>query len=154
MYSSSNNSCCCSWNVDTMAYFEEAEDDIVKIAKKEALQYVLENVEDTVRPVITAAFWGTWEQLYSTQSFDTVMKNGGYIIQNQLASYDVSAKEWQEYYDLDIQQMNLVRILFDKKMKSGREQVMLDGDDLKFLYGDVEECFISLEELNIVKGDE
>ena len=142
------------WDVDAMAYFKEAEDDIVKIAKEEALQYVLENVEGTVRPVITAAFWGTWEQLNSMQSFDEIFENGGYILEKQLCPYNKAAELWKEDYDLDEKQTDLVRVLYDKKINSGGEKIRLLDDEIQSLYGEIEECFVSLEELDFVRADE
>ena len=142
------------WNVDTMAYFEEAEDDIIKIAKEEALQYVLENVDGVVKPVITAAFWGTWEQLDSMQSFDEIFENGGYILEKQLRPYNKAAELWKEDYDLDEKQIDLVRVLYDKKINSGGEKIRLLDDEIQSLYGEIEECFVSLEELDFVRADE
>ncbi|MEE1125841.1 MAG: hypothetical protein U0L18_07875 [Acutalibacteraceae bacterium] len=141
-------------NADAMTYFEGADEDIIELAKNEALQYVLENVNGEVKPVITAAFWGTWEQLYSAQSFDTIMNNGGYIIRTHLNSYKVATKEWKEYYDLNTRQIKLVHTLFDRKIKAGNKKVLLKSGDIKFLYGDTEECFTSLEELNIVNEND
>lgn len=53
---------------------------MIQVAKEEALQYVLEDVNGITKPVITAAFWGTWEQLFSTQTLADILNNGGNII--------------------------------------------------------------------------
>lgn len=44
---------------DAMNYFKDAPETIIELAKKEALQYVLEDIDGQTKPCITVAFWGT-----------------------------------------------------------------------------------------------
>ena len=106
------------WNIDALNFFDGASEEIIQIANNEALQYVLEDVEGAIKPVISAAFWGTWEQLKSVQSLDEIIENGGYIIRSQLLSYHVAMDEWRDYYNLDTQQITLIQKLFDQKINS------------------------------------
>lgn len=131
---------------DALEFFDDAPDDVIEIACNEALQYVLEDVDSRIKPVITAAFWGTWDKLYSVQPFDEIVKNGGHIIHNQLLSYDEAMAEWRDYYDLDEKQNGLIKELYDMK-KSTDGPIFLDSND--GLYGDMEEITASLGELNI-----
>lgn len=141
------------WNTDALKFFSGAPQKIIQLAKDEALQYVLEDVEGIVKPVITAAFWGTWEQLNSTQSLPDITENGGYIIHSQLLPYHVAIDEWRDYYDLDAGQIALIQKLFNKKMNSNGEPLALQDDELQLLHGDIEECLVSLGELNIFGTD-
>lgn len=52
---------------------------MIQVAKEEALQYVLEDVNGVAKPVITAAFWGTWKRMFSTQSLADILSNGGIL---------------------------------------------------------------------------
>ena len=137
------------WGKDALDFFEGASEDMIQIAKDEALQYVLEDVEGVAKPVVTAAFWGTWKQLFSTQSLADIVDNGGHIIHTQLLPYNAAVDEWCEYYDLDTKQVNLINRLFDKKIASNGDTVTLLDSDIQLLYGDIEECLVSLGELNI-----
>lgn len=141
-----------NWNIDALTFFDGASNEIIEIAQNEALQYVLDEVDGVVKPVITAAFWGTWDRLNSVQSFDDIVKNGGHIIRFQLLPYNDAMNEWRDYYDLDSKQILLIQKLFDTKITSNGEEIILNDDEIKVLYGDLEECLISLEELNIYRS--
>lgn len=141
-----------NWNIDALTFFDGASNEIIEIAKNEALQYVLDEVDGVVKPVISAAFWGTWDSLNSVQSFDDIVKNGGHIICSQLLPYNDAMNEWRDYYDLDSKQISLIHKLFDAKINSTSEAIILHDDEMKLLYGDLEECLISLGELNILRA--
>lgn len=140
------------WNIDALAFFNGASKEIIEIAQNEALQYVLEEVDGVVKPVVTAAFWGTWDRLNSVQSFDDIIKNGGHIIRLQLLPYNDAMNEWRDYYDLDSKQISLIQKLFDAKISSNDDEIILHDEEMKILYGDLEECLISLGELNIIRA--
>lgn len=139
------------WNIDALVFFDGASNEIIEIAKNEALQYMLVEVDGFVKPVVIAAFWGTWDRLDSVQSFDDIIKNGGHILHSQLLPYNDAMNEWRDYYDLDSKQILLIEKLFDAKISSNDEEIILHDDEIKILYGNLEECLISLGELNIFK---
>lgn len=131
-------------------YFDGASKRIIEVAKEEALQYVLEDMNGTIQPVITATFWGTWAELFSNQTLDEIFDKGGYIIKNQLLDYKEALKQWDDYYELDENQKELIHSLFNRKLKNADEQIVLSENETKGLYGDIDECRESLGELNIV----
>ena len=141
-------------NIDALSFFDGASEEIIQIAKSEALQYVLEDIEGIAKPIISSAFWGTWEQLKSIQSLDEIIESGGYIIHSQLLPYHVSMDEWRDYYNLDTQQITLISKLFNKKINSHKERLILEDDEIQLLYGDFEECLVSLAELKFFKKQE
>ena len=110
-----------NWNTDALAFFDGATKEMFEIAQNEALQYMLTNVDGVVKPVITAAFWGTWDKLNSVQTFDSIVENGGHIIRSQLLPYDNAMDEWRNYYDLDSNQISLIQKLFNAKIGSSDE---------------------------------
>lgn len=136
-------------NTDALSFFDGAPREITEIAENEALQYVLDDVDGVVKPVVTAAFWGTWDKLNSVQSFDSIVENGGHIIHSQLLPYNDAMDEWRDYYDLDSKQISLIQKLFNAKINSNGEEFILHDDEMKLLYGDLKECLVSLGELNI-----
>ena len=141
-----------NWNADELDFFDGAPKEIIEIAEKETLQYVLDSVEGSVKPVVTAAFWGTWDKLNSAQSFDSIVENGGHIIRSQLLSFNDAMDEWRDYYDLDSKQISLIKKLFNAKLGSNDDSIILNDDEIKLLYGDVDECLVSLGELNIFRA--
>jgi hypothetical protein len=50
--------------------------------------------------------------------------------------------------NLDESQIKFIKHLFDKKIKENT--FTLSNDDIQYLYGDVQECLISLREMNIL----
>ena len=131
-------------------YLTDMPDDIMQIAESEALQYVLENIEGETKPVITAAFWGTWTELFSNQTWSDILENGGFILEKQLLSRDKAFVEWDDDYGLNQEQINLIGALFERKMKNDEKEVYLLPEEMDCLYGVVEECIESLQELNIL----
>lgn len=138
-------------NKDALEFFDGASEEIMNIAQNEALQYVLDNLDGVVKPVITAAFWGTWDSLNSVQTFESIVKNGGHVIRSQLLPYNEAMDVWRDYYDLDAKQISLIRKLFNAKIGSNGESLVLHNDDIESLYGDLDECLVSLGELNIFR---
>lgn len=59
--------------------------------------------------------------------------------------------EWRDYYNLDTQQITLIQKLFDQKINSNGERLALEDDEIQLLYGDLEECLVSLGELKFFK---
>ena len=139
-------------NVDALDFFDGAPKEIIEIAEKEALQYVLDDVEGVVKPVVTAAFWGTWDKLNSVQPFDSIVENGGHIIRSQLLPCNDALDEWRDYYGLDSKQILLIQKLFNAKIGTNDDLFVLYDDEIKLLYGDLDECLVSLGELNIFRA--
>ena len=135
-------------NVDPLTLFDGAPKDVIQIAQDEALQYVLENVDGIIKPVITAAFWGSWQTLSGVKPFCDILEDGGHILQYQLLPYCEAMNHWRQYYDLNPMQEEFIRKLFRQRIHSNGELLVLTNDDMNFLLGNFEECLIALEELN------
>ncbi len=133
--------------------FEGADYSIIEIAQKEALQYVLEDVNGKVMPYISTAFWGDKEQIWSNSDYKNFMKKSGHIIENHMLSLNESLDAWQEYYDMSQEQRNLVESLFNKKILIGDKDMVLTKGEVKklvdFFGEDICECEESLNELSI-----
>lgn len=130
-------------------YLRDMPEDILRIAESEALQYVLEDMDGEVKPVITAAFWGTWDRLTSSQTWSDILENGGHILGNQLLPHLQSFLRWDDYYGMTSGQMDLAESLLKRKLTTAGKSIFLTTEETENLYGDIEECAISLQELNI-----
>ena len=141
------------WNIDALSFFDGASNEIIEVARNEALQYMLDENDGVVKPVVTAAFWGTWDRLNSKQTVADIIKSGGHIIRSQLLPYNDAMNEWRDYYDLDSKQISLIQKLFNAKISSSGKSLILHDEEIKLLYGDLNECLASLEELNIFRAE-
>ena len=130
-------------------YLSGMPEDILKLAQTEALQYVLRDENGEIKPVITAAFWGTWEELSSSRTWSDIWENGGYILENQLLPHQQSFIRWDDYYGLSDGQMKLAQSLLDRKLADAGTPILLSPQEAENLYCDIEECAASLQELNI-----
>ena len=136
---------------DAFEFFRGAESEIRKLAEKETLQYLLADVDGVTRPVITTAFWGSWDALYSCHSLDDLIHNGGHILSNQLRAYPSGLKKWDECYEFHDGQMELIASLYQKKQKQDMgDEILLTKEEKEILYGEIDECVESLRELNIL----
>lgn len=131
-------------------YFQDAPSQIVELAYQETLQYVLDDLDGEIQPVITAAFWGNWKDLYSLLTWDEIVTCGGYIIENQLLDYQKALAVWDNDYGFNNQQIDLICDLFQQKIKADQSPIVLNSDQIKSLYGDRDEYRESLQELNII----
>lgn len=133
---------------DAMNYFKGAPEVIVELAKTEALQYVLENIDGKTTPYITAAFWGTWDELYSTLEYDEFMKDSAYILNIQLMETHEALRACDDYYGLTDGQMKLILSLSKQRSQTDFSiPIILKKTDV--LCGDTDEIRISMDELNI-----
>ena len=135
---------------DARIFFEGASNDIIDVANAEALQYVLDDVQGETKPLITAAFWGSWKQLFSNQTISELFDLGGDIIEKQLLDYPEASDYWKEYYELNEKQIYLIDVLFQKRMKDKESTIVLEEKEKEILVGNLQECKISLQELNFV----
>lgn len=135
---------------DALSFFEGAPKDLLALAKTETLQYFLDDVDGQTKPLITAAFWGNWQELWSNQSLEQLFKQGVYILENQLLPYQEALDCWVEDYQCHHGQLTLIEQLFRQKLAiECSEKIVLSEDDHQHLYGDLDQCRESLAELNI-----
>lgn len=60
-----------------------------------------------------------------------------------------SLVQWDDYYGLNEEQMNLIESLYERKIGNRSDAVYMNAEEMKCLYGDISECIKSLRELNI-----
>lgn len=130
-------------------YFAGATTNILKIAEIETLRYMLQDVDGEQKPVITAAFWGTWSDFYSTQSWNEILENGGSIIENYFLGYNEVMEQCKNKYGLKNKQMELIADLFRRKTSGMEWEIRLKDDEIKCLRGDLKKTKKALRELNI-----
>lgn len=128
-------------------YFIGAPESVIRIAEKEALQYVLEELNSVITPLITGAFWSIEEDIFSMHTLDELRKHDAYMILD-----DINLKNSLiEYYDLDDSEIKLMNYIFDKKVKCPDDAITLSEEYVKILSikGSLDECILSFKEIGV-----
>ncbi len=112
-------------------YFIGAPKEIINLAENEALQYLLENVEGKAVPIITTVFWGIGEKLFGIDSLEDMYHNGVFLLERQLLDFDSAIESWVEYYDMSLQQCDLLKTIFNKKMSQKVGDIILNKNDIQ-----------------------
>lgn len=138
---------------DSTKYFQGASDEIVKLAEAETLQYLLDNIDGKVLPVITSAFWGNKNKLFTTDSFDDMLQNGGFLLERQVMDFDSAIDEWVEYYDMSDIQVSLLKSIYVRRIANPKGKIILSKDEIDMIesseHDGLKESKISFEEINI-----
>ncbi|HHK5616076.1 TPA: hypothetical protein ACQUNC_005015 [Bacillus paranthracis] len=139
--------------IDAKNYFEEAPSEVIDIAKEEALQYVLEEVEGETVPFITTAFWIEDSGAYSIDSFEEMEEHGGFLLEIPLLDKESVMERLEEEYELTEEQIELLQLVYERKIKNPNEEMMLSKEEVAMIGTDdsegLEVCKDSFEEMNI-----
>ncbi|HHK5536779.1 TPA: hypothetical protein ACQUHH_005320 [Bacillus mobilis] len=139
--------------IDAKNYFEGAPSEVIDIAKEEALQYVLEEVEGETVPFITTAFWIEDSGAYSIDSFEEMEEHGGFLLEIPLLDLQSAIERLEEEYELTGVQIELLQLVYERKIKNPNEEMMLSKEEVAMIGTDDDEglevCKDSFEEMNI-----
>ena len=98
--------------------FSDAPESVRRLADKDALQYMFEEIDGVVLPVATTAFWLDSEGLsIFDDSIDEFWENGGEFIRYLLGPFEELKEYLKDYSDLSTEETALIEYLFDMKMK-------------------------------------
>lgn len=139
---------------DAKNYFLDAPKEVIAIAESETLQYLLENLDGNIVPNITTAFWGFGNNIFTKDSLEEMYAKGGFLLEKQLMDLSSSIEYWVEYYDMSQKQCDLLKKIFDKKINSKSENIILSQEDvIKIGTSNIEglkESRISFGEIGII----
>ena len=116
-----------------MKYYHTAPEQIKKLAENETLQYLLENSNGQVVPVITTAFWGIDNMIFSTDSEENMKKNGLNLMDRQIMPFQKAINSWVEYYDMSIGQKELLTILYEIKVLNNEANIIINENEIKLI---------------------
>ena len=133
-------------------FFVGASDEILKLANSEALQYLLDEVDGEIRPVITTAFWGK-DLLFSNDSFDEMLLNGGNLLKYQALDVTAAIQLWKEFYDMSEKQLQLLKSIFNRKVYNYNNLIIMSIEEINMIgtgnQDNLNESKISFEEMGI-----
>lgn len=138
---------------NALEYFKDAPEEVKELAKDETLQYLLEVINGETRPMITAAFWGTGEEIYSQEEIDEMIENGGFLLERQTMDIETAIAEWQEVTEMTNVQINLLKSIFHRKIDNPYKTIVLTAEEIQMIESEDEEGLaesrISFEEIGI-----
>ena len=135
-------------------YFQGAPTEILDLANKETLQYLLDEVDGEVKPRITAAFWGSSGHIYTVITEQKLIENGVSLLEYQLMQTDHAMEAWQQYYDMSNGQYGLLKSLFLRRVENSNTIIQLTNEEVKCIGSSDEEGIaeskISFGEIGII----
>jgi hypothetical protein len=143
--------------IDASEFFKNAPKELIQLAKKVTLQYLLLDVKGDIIPVITTAFWGKNNELYSDDSFDEFLINGGDILENeydfQTIDFDSELRIWIDSYEFEPNQVKLLLQIYARKTENPNSPIILSKKEIEMIGTDdpegLKESWISFKEMNI-----
>lgn len=129
-----------------------AEEKMIKLAKDEALQYMLVDYNGNSIPFISTAFWGDRNKNFSNQSETELIEISQKLIMPFLYSESDAKKFWRDYYEMSAEQYKMMEDIFERRTKTkGILNLTLnEKTELEKWFGDISECVESFEELKIM----
>lgn len=130
-------------------FFKNASRSIVRMAKKETLEYLYDVVKGKKIPVVTGAFWIENNNLEFSDTLSLFIENGGEYV-NNILTYNDLKKYWNEICEFTECEQNIINYLY-QNFQSGNKIISLNQFpiDLKNYEG-YEECVESLLEIGFI----
>ena len=131
--------------------FSDAPDRIRQLAEREALQYLLFEIDGVVIPAATTAFWLDSEGLFIfDDSIDEFWENGGEFIRYLLGSFEELKEYLKAYSDLSEEETALAEHLFRMKMNGNLQITKKDISGVDKKSEGYDEFTESLSELGFI----
>ncbi|TCI71348.1 MULTISPECIES: hypothetical protein [unclassified Exiguobacterium] len=139
--------------VDAKQYFIEAPDQVQQTAEQETLQYLLDEVDGEVRPVVTTVLWESEQHVFSSHPYDIMLERGADLLEVQASEYEAAIEFWEENYELTEQQLALVEKLYHLKLEDPTRRILLTEEDIQSINANdvegIEESRCSFSEIGI-----
>ncbi|PFH80339.1 hypothetical protein [Bacillus sp. AFS088145] len=138
---------------NAIEYFMGAPEKSKEVASEEALLYLLDEIDGKTVPVITTAFWGNLDEVYSHDTYEDFIENGGFLIERQIDNMESVINEWKEEYEMSETQIVLLKSIFKRKIDNPTKDIVLNEKEIQMIGSEDEEGLsesrISFEELGI-----
>lgn len=138
---------------EVLEYLQGAKEEIKTLAESETFQYLLDEIDGEIKPVVTTVLWGETE-LLSLDKESEIKEKTEEIFDIQTKTPKECFAYWKEYYEMNEEQMELVKQIFEEKKKNPSKRIILT-EEQKRMVGTkdeegLEQSRISFSEINIV----
>lgn len=136
-------------------FFQGMPADLRSIADKLVLQYLLQEVDGKIIPVVTAVCWATEGTLTAAVPWSEFMDNGGHILRIHLMERQAALTEWTEGYQLTAEEVDFAERIFDRKQTAKSSWVDLTDSEVRWLEDQAEtpkgmqQCRKSFSEIGV-----
>ncbi|HIS63456.1 MAG TPA: hypothetical protein IAC14_14680, partial [Candidatus Scybalomonas excrementigallinarum] len=123
----------------------------VDLAHREALQYVLEEINGEIIPVVSLIFWGDKDKIWANLSQDEIFDLADNMLKPILYDEDKAIDYWKNYYEMSLEQIELLKKIYFKRLNN-TGKIFLNNEIKKILmdwFEDIDECIESFQEINI-----
>jgi hypothetical protein len=138
---------------DAVEFFKNAPNEIIQLSQKETLQYLLLDIKGDIRPVITTAFWGSNNELYTSDSFGEFLYYGGELLEIQTMDFDSALSAVIDNYNLEPNQVQLLLQIYARKIENPNSPIILSKKEIEMIGIDdpegLKESWTSFKEMNI-----
>jgi hypothetical protein len=98
-------------------------------AEQETLQYILEEYDGIIQPIITAAFWSKGEHLTASEPWANVVTHGAHLIRIEVMQTERAIREIQTEYEFSDEQLQLVRSVYERKVEVPNSNLLLSEQE-------------------------
>jgi hypothetical protein len=136
---------------DASRYFSEAGSECVSLSQR-AFRYLLDDFNGRKLPWVTSGFWVESEECHSQDTWTSFLLNGGYLLERQFKDFGRAKHDWIKEFSMPSSEVNLVRSLYNQKIKMPGEWLTLNHEQVALIVGNkvgVDECRKSFAELRI-----
>ncbi len=121
--------------IDAERYLVGLPQELRLLAQDEAMQYVLEEVNENAIPIITTAFWGDGKDAYiqAGEEWADVYAHGAWLVRNQLLKTAEALDAWKSDLELTPTELALVSELFKLKTDHPNETIVLTKEQISAL---------------------
>lgn len=138
---------------NAMAYFADAKEEAKLIAKNETLQYLLEENDGCIKPLITTVFWGE-KDVYSCDDYEAFTSQSGDMLTIQFMEFDKAVEALIEVHDFSTKQTQLLLSLYERKIDNPEVEIVMTRSEISMLESEdeegLEESEVLFNELGIV----
>jgi hypothetical protein len=142
-----------SESLDHESALSETSPVIRKIAHEETLQYLLENVNGNIVPVVTTLIWAEGTGMFECPHEHALMiQKGGKLLERQTMEHSTAFQSWADYYEMTTEQVQLMEFLFQRMLSQPNTPITMTTSQVALLGEDdegLEESRASFVELNI-----
>lgn len=132
-------------------YLENIPTNVKLLAESDALQYLLENLNNNVVPVVTHMFWGNETMVTIENNSDELDKLGLNLVLPLVMNYISAIEYWGNYYEMANEKITLLEELYKQKIINYDNKIVLTPNQI-YLLGDTNnavECKLSFAEIGI-----